>query len=81
MNNNESEIGGGDRKDNGTTHSTTHIQLSTLNPFGTGFHPDMPLRPDAILGDVIGKASTMLIWNGRTIGTIIESDVEHLYVA
>ena len=81
MNNNESEIGGGDRKDNGTTHSTTHIQLSTLNPFGTGFHPDMPLRPDAILGDVIGKASTMLIWNGRTIGTVIESDVGDLNVA
>ena len=80
INNNESDSGGGDRKVTCTTHRTTHIQLSTLNPYGRGYHPDMPLRPDAILGDVIGKASTILVWNGRTIGTVIESIVLHVCI-
>ena len=56
---------------NNTTDNTTQIELSILNTYGTGYHPDMPLPPNAILGDVLGKASTILVWNGRTIGTII----------
>jgi Ubiquitin carboxyl-terminal hydrolase len=48
---------------------TPEFCISALSPFGDGFHPDLPLAPDAVLGDVIGIAATFLVWNGRSVGT------------
>ena len=45
------------------------FSLSVLQIFGDGFHPDLPLSPDAVIGDVISSSGTLLAWNGRTIGT------------
>ena len=45
------------------------VCISALSPFGDGFHPDLPLAPDTVLGDVIGIAATFLVWNGRSVGT------------
>ena len=55
-------------------HSTDNssvltFSLSVLQTFGDGFHPDLPLSPDTVIGDVIGSSGTLLAWNGRTIGT------------
>jgi hypothetical protein len=48
---------------------TPDFCISALCPFGDGFHPDLPLAPDVVLGDVIGIAATFLVWNGRSVGT------------
>lgn len=44
------------------------VVFSTLDPYGHGYHPQMPLAGDAPIGDVIGRGVTILAWNGRSIG-------------
>jgi hypothetical protein len=44
------------------------VVLSTLDMYGEGYHPQMPLTGDVPIGDVLGGGNTILAWNGRSIG-------------